>query len=122
MEVVMNKGKSIFLEIIIGAITAGLLAIPAFYGFYILMNWLGYTELPNPGIGESIFLAVTGIYPCIIPMAGAGAFAGVVGGELFPRFTRNRAGSMLGAFLGAVIGVAIITIIVLSRLDWAPVK
>lgn len=117
----MSKTKSILLEIIIGAITAGVLAIPAFYGFYILMNWLGYRELPNPGIGESIFLAVTGIYPCAIPMAGVGTFSGVVGGELFPRLTRNWIGSMLGAFLGAVIGVIIITIVVLSRLDWAPV-
>jgi hypothetical protein len=118
----MNKTKSIFLEIIIGAITGGILALPAFYGFYILMNQLGYTELPDPGIGESIFLAVTGIYPCIIPVAVIGALSGVAGGELFPRPTRNRISSMLGAFLGALLGVVVVTIIVLSRLDWAPVK
>jgi hypothetical protein len=117
----MNKGKSIFLEVIIGAITGGILALPAFYGFYILMNWLGYQELPDPGIGESIFLAVTGIFPCIIPMAVIGALSGVAGGELFPWLSRKRVGSILGAFFGAVIGVVIITIIVLSRLDWAPV-
>ena len=57
----MNKTKSIFSEINTGAITGGILALPAFYGFYLLVNWLGYTELPNPGIGESIFLTVTGI-------------------------------------------------------------
>ncbi len=113
----MSRTKSIFLEILIRAITGGFLAIPVFYGFYILMNWLGYRELPNPGVGESIFLAVTGIYPCIVPVAGVGAISGVAGGELFPRLTRNRIGSMLGAFLGAVIGVIVITIIVLSRLD-----
>jgi hypothetical protein len=118
----MNKTRSIFLEIIIGTISGGILALPAFYGFYILMNRLGFTELPDPGIGESIFLAVTGIFPCMIPVAGVGAISGVTGGELFPPLTRNRIGPMLGAFLGAVIGVVLVTIIVLSRLDWVPVK
>ncbi len=117
----MNKTRSIFLEIIIGAITGGILALPAFYGFYILMNQLGFKELPDPGIGESIFLAVTGIFPCIIPVAGLGAISGVAGGELFPRLTRFRIGALLGAFLGALLGVVVVTIIVLSRLDWAPV-
>ena len=118
----MNKTRSIVLESIIGAITGGVLALPAFYGFYILVNQLGYTELPDPGIGESIFLAVTGIFPCIIPVAIIGALSGVTGGELFPRLTRNRIGSLLGAFLGALLGVVVVTIIVLSRLDWAPIK
>jgi hypothetical protein len=121
-EVVMNKTKTIFLEIIVGAITAGVLALPAFYGFYILMNWMGYSELPNPGIGESIFLAVTGIYPCVIPVAGVSAISGVAGGELIPRLTRNRVSSMIGALIGAIIGVVITTVIVLSQLDWASMR
>lgn len=95
--------------------------MPAFYGFYFLMNQLGFAELPDPGIGESIFLAVMGIFPYIIPVAVLGALSGVAGGETFPRLTRKRVGSLVGAFLGALIGVVITTILVLSRLDWVPV-